>query len=249
MSQELTVYDIFQGQQVRKVVHGDGKLWRVYLDCCKVLGFSNPSKTAQRIPKQHLTLSYVLAPDGKRYKHRLIDEEGLISLIAYSRLPKEQLDAFREVIGHRAAAPQKDAITDSALSLQALKVLIDNQIAMQADLKEVKGDIAELKAAREPLLLKPVINYNERVRLVIHDWVEVHADNPRVTYQSVHSRLNTCFLYKHGHNISDMGKKRGKSALQVAIDIGMGAEILSLAQDLVANNFEGHFDESEAMLF
>jgi len=232
-NKELTVYDIFQGQQVRNVDRSDEKVWRVLIDCCRALGIGNSAAVAKRIPSEHLNSVKVLAKDGKRYKSWVIDEEGLISLIAYSRLPKEQLDAFRELIGRRVVS------SDNAMASADVTAL----------LIQLTKDVAELKAARLPVLLKPVIDYSERVRLLIHDWIEVHSDNPRVTYQNVHKRLNTRFLYRHRHNISDMGRKRNKSALQVAIDMGMGEEILSLAQELTDNNFEDYFSESEQIPF
>jgi hypothetical protein len=234
-SKELAVYDLFQGQQVRKVDGDDEKVWRVLIDCCRALGMSNVTKSMKRIPRQHLTLSKALGNDGRMRQHWLIDEEGLISLIAYSRLPKEQLDAFRELIGQRAVA------SDNALA-QAINRMTDF-------MERTEARLAKLEAKGEPLLLKPVIDYSERVRLLISDWVKVHSDNPRITYASAHSRLNTRFLYRHRHNISDMGRKRNKSALQVAIDMGMGEEILSLAQELADNNFEDYFSESEEIPF
>ena len=65
MTTSLAVYDIFQGQHVRKVDRGDGKVWRVLLDCCIALGFRNVSDVRKRIPKQHIDLIYLLAPDGR----------------------------------------------------------------------------------------------------------------------------------------------------------------------------------------
>jgi len=232
-SKELAVY--FQGQQVRKVDRSDEKVWRVLLDCCKALGIGNSAAVAKRIPSEHLNSVKVLAADGKRYKSWVIDEVGLIDLIAYSRLPKEQLDAFRELIGQRAIT------SDNALA-QAINRMTDF-------MERTEARLAKLEAKEEPLLLKPVIDYSERVRLLISDWVKVHSDNPRITYASTHSRLNTRFLYRYRHNISDMGRKRNKSALQMAIDMGMGEEILSLAQELTDNNFEDYFSEIEQIPF
>lgn len=234
-TKEMTVYDIFQGQQVRKVDRGDGKVWRVLIDCSKAVGMGNVTWIMKRIPKQHFSLTKVLGSDGRMRQHWLIDDVGLIDMIAYGRLPKEQLDAFRELIGQRAAAPA----IDNALA-HAINRLTDFMEKTEARLSKL-----ESKPVIEPLLLKPVIDYSERVRLLIRDWIESHSDNPRVTYPAVHQRLNTRFLYRHKHNISEMGKNRNKSALQVAIDLGMGAEMLSLAQELVNDNFEGYFSESE----
>jgi len=229
-NKELAVYDIFQGQQVRKVDRSDGKVWRVLIDCCKAVGMGNVTWIMKRIPRQHFSLTKALGSDGRMRQHWLIDEVGLIDMIAYGRLPKEQLDAFREWIGQRAAAPT----TGNTELLEMMK-------AMQAD-------IAELKAANNPLLLKAV-DYADEVRILLNDWIKANRENPKIHHQSVHGRLNELFYYKHHRNISLRGKKTNRSALQVAIDLGMGHQIWTLAQDLVENDFYGYFSESEQIPF
>ena len=74
-NKELTVYDIFQGQQVRNVDRSDEKVWRVLIDCCRALGIGNSAAVAKRIPSEHLNSVKVLAKDGKRYKSwRIVDD-------------------------------------------------------------------------------------------------------------------------------------------------------------------------------
>ena len=231
MTTDLAVYDIFQGQHVRKVDMGDGKVWRVLIDCCKAVGMGNVTWIMKRIPNHHFRLTKVLGSDGRMRQHWLIDDVGLIDMIAYGRLPKEQLDAFRELIGLRAAAPTTGNTE-----------LLDMVKAMQAD-------IAELKAARGLVLLKPVIDYGAEVRMLLNDWVKKNRGNPKIHHQSVHSRLNELFYYKHHSNINIRHKRSGKSALQIAIDIGKGEEIYLLALELVENDFYGYFNESTEIDF
>ena len=163
MTQELAVYDIFQGTQVRKVDRGDGKVWRFFTDCHKSLGFKGATTNQlKRIPKQYVDLIELLAKDGKYYKQWVIDEVGLTYLIAYSRLPKEQLDAFREVIGQRAAAPQithtdeivKLAVREAVKELSAITGMsffnLDTRISkIEYDLKPKKKQLTAGESDRE----------------------------------------------------------------------------------------------------
>lgn len=172
---------------------------------------------------------------------------GVIEILAGSRKPKAK-DILRAIIDKlrtRAVAP---VMIDT---LEALKIIIDSQIAMKAELQsvkqdmaDVKADIAELKAGKEDtLLLRPIMDVSGEVRLLINDWVKGNHDNPLVTHETVHARLNLVFLYAHRRNISKLGKKYNKSALQAAIDLGMGQELLTLTRELVEHNFYGHFNE------
>ena len=226
MANELVVYDVFQGAQVRKVDMGDGKVWRVLIDCCKAVGMGNVTWVMKRIPNHHFRLTKALGSDGRMRQHWLIDEVGLIDMIAYGRLPKEQLDAFREWIGQKVTAP------DNAMASADVTAL----------LIQLTKDVAELKAARVPL--KTVIDYGAEVRMLLNDWVKKNRQNPKIHHQSAHGRLNELFYYKHHSNINIRHKRSGKSALQIAIDIGKGEEIYLLALELVDHDFYGYFNES-----
>ena len=184
---------------------------------------------------------------GTVQKAAFTNETGIIEILAGSRKPKAK-DILRAIIDKlrtRAVAP---VMIDT---LEALKIIIDSQIAMKAELQsvkqdmaDVKADIAELKAGKEDtLLLRPIMDVSGEVRLLINDWVKGNHDNPLVTHETVHARLNLVFLYAHRRNISKLGKKYNKSALQAAIDLGMGQELLTLTRELVEHNFYGHFNE------
>ena len=175
---------------------------------------------------------------------------GIIEILAGSRKPKAK-DILRAIIDKLRAKAITPVMPVTIDTLEALKIIIDSQLAMKAeiqsvkqDIAEVKADIAELKAGKEDvLLLRPIMDVSGEVRLLINDWVKANQDNPLVTHETVHARLNLVFLYAHRRNISKLGQKYNKSALQTAIDLGMGQEMLTLIRELVEHNFYGHFNE------
>jgi len=243
---------VFKGHNLRTAINDEGEPGVLLADISAAIGIKRSSNVASRLSSKDAFIKCTLTSGGMQDMW-YVTESGIYAVLVGSRKPlaKEltkvlltELPKLRKQVVHSTdvLAPQSD-------HWAVLKAVAAGMIDMQADMEAVKSDIAELKASKKTdiLLLKPVIDYSERVRLLIHDWVESHSDNPRVTYPNVHKRLNTRFFYKHKHNISEMGKKRNKSALQVAIDLGMGVEMLSLAQELVDNNFEGYFSESEVL--
>lgn len=221
MTQELTVYDIFQGTQVRKVDRGDGKIWRVFADCCKALGFGNSSQVIKRIPVEYVHLMDILAADNKRYKTWVINEEGLVSLIAYSRLPKEQLDTFREVIGKKATAPQK--YSDNIVSLQALKILIDNQILLEQRMDKYEANQQAVNA-----ILAPVKEVSTRLK--INQIVRTYAQHHNKDYRECFKTLYYEFKYRYGIDLVGRTHNNGnKTVLDTAEQLGCLDDLFTLA--------------------
>jgi hypothetical protein len=220
---ELAVYDIFQGQHVRKVDRGDGKVWRVFADCCKALGFQGkPSNQLNRIPKQHTYLIGLSAQDGRTRKQWVINEEGLISLIAYSRLPKEQLDAFRELIGQRAAAPTM-AMADP---MDAVKVLAQGMVSIDERLKKL-----EAKREAQALLEAPAIPIRKQIVRLVRDFIHNHPD--RYTYydDAFHSLYGE-FKYTYGIDAALCAANRSIKVIEYIEQIGKLPELLAVANKL-----------------
>lgn len=242
-TRELTVYDVFQGTQVRKVDRGDGKVWRVFADCCKALGFGNSRQVIKRIPSEHVHLMDILAADGKRYKTWVIDEIGLLDLIAYRRLSTkdpagmEKLEAFRELIGQRAAAP------DNALA-QAINRLTDFMERTEARLTALEPKpTASVKQTAVAVLDAPIPEVSARLKIsqVIRRFVARQSNG--YTHQDAFDKLY--YEYKYRYHV-DL-KERAKNAKATSImdyaeytDVKEGThyvdELYGLAQLLFPEN-------------
>ena len=253
MTTEMTVFK-FKEAPVRIIEDEKGEPWFVAKDVCDILGLSHVTNALKVLDGSEKGSKPITTPGGTQLM-KVMNETGRYRLTMRCDKPqakpfqdwvvKEVLPTIRKTGAFSTGIADLTTIEGMKVTLQLMTALVDKMGNIEQRMDRNEAAIAELKISKpDVLLLKPVIDYSERVRLVLHDWIETHSDNPRVTWQNVHSRLNYRFLIRHKHNISDLGKKRNKSALQVAIDLGMGAEILSLAQELVDNNFEGYFNEA-----
>lgn len=232
MTTALAVYDIFQGTQVRKVDRGDGKVWRVFADCCKALGFQGkPSNQLNRIPKQHTDLIGLLAQDGCTRKQWVIDEIGLMALIAYSRLPKEQVDAFRELIGQRATAPQiinideivKLAVREAVREIHATQGMRD----MQFDVR-----IARLETENKPKKRTPKLAAgHEDKRAVVNNLINEIIDSRGIDGWEI-GKLRNDFYRKlgdaHGRDFIAAGKAMKRKTLDVIEKEGLIDELIGM---------------------
>lgn len=223
MTQELTVYDIFQGWPVRKVDRGDGKVWRVFADCCKALGFKNSRQVLNRISKLHVLLMDTSAKDGFKRKLWVINEEGLISLIAYSRLPKEQLDAFRELIGRRAVAPPT---TDPWLAIQMM-----SKGLMDLDERVRNLEQRQIAASAATLPVVPEIPLRKQIVRLVRDYVYIHPHDFE-SYEAAYVYLYTEFKYRYGVDIMLCARNREIRTIDYIESIGKQSDLLALAHKL-----------------
>ena len=236
MSQELIVYDVFQGAQVRQVDRGDGKIWRVLLDCCIALGFRNVSDVRKRIPKQHIALIYLLAPDGRNRKHWIVDEIGLLDVIAYSRLPREQVDAFRELIGQKAVS----TLNGHTELLEIMKVM-QGQLASIINMQQVdrsRISALELKQGWQELAVTTTTKVNVRrehrtPHIVLDDMVKAHAtchfasDVGYVWHFLTHN-----YKLDHGRDLYRISKNRSITIQIAAEQEGLLDHLIEYAKEL-----------------
>jgi len=83
--------EIFKNNEfgaVRVLTDEKGEPWVVLSDVCKILGLSNPTKVANTIDKDDLTIIQVIDNLGRMQKVNAVNESGLYQVIFQSRKPE-----------------------------------------------------------------------------------------------------------------------------------------------------------------
>lgn len=87
----------FENQEVRTIYHEDEPYW-VLTDVCKVLNLTTPSRVAERLDEDEVSLTHTIDALGRTQEVTIVNESGLYSVILKSR--KKQAKAFKRWITH-----------------------------------------------------------------------------------------------------------------------------------------------------
>ncbi|MDD5288318.1 MAG: BRO family protein [Dehalococcoidales bacterium] len=249
VTQELTVYQFGKDDQRIQVV--EGKEWICAPDACRILTLGNVTNALKPIPSCHIKKVKVDITDSSGRKSSrdmfFIDEAGLNQLIMRSNKPEAK--RYQEwVFGTVLPAIRKTGSyvvpggTSSIDTLQALKLLIDNQIVL-----EQRMDKYEIKQQETAALLSPVpeITDEARINKCVRQWVEPRKlENSNITYPAVYHLIYSDFLYRYGKDLKQRAKNLHITGVQAAALIGMSSQLLSLVIYLTDRNFNGYFDKN-----
>lgn len=136
--------------------------WFVAADVCHVLGLSNVSQTVSYLDKDDCDTTLITSEGGQQRTVNIVSEFGLYDLVMKSRKPEAK--AFKRWITHEVipqirrngvyVAPPGGAVipeqrNGELVSLEALRGVIDNMIAIRLDTAQAAQTATEARQLAE----------------------------------------------------------------------------------------------------
>jgi prophage antirepressor-like protein len=224
----VTVY--FENEPQRIEVDCNGKEWWVAYDVCKSLGLNNTARAIKRVPKQHLTLSKVLAADGRIRKHWLVDEAGLNYLISGSESSKAKI--YKEWV-YATVLPtirMTGSYSNSPMStLDMIIAIAESQKQALSRIDSIEQRLGQYETRQRSVVasLDSVKEITPRAQIV--KLVREYASNKKLEYRECFDQLYLQFKYRNHFDLKAIARNRNISPIEAAQQIGEIGSLLSLA--------------------
>jgi prophage antirepressor-like protein len=225
MNQELTIYK-FKENPVRLMTDEKGDPWFVANDAGKILELSDTRKSVNLLDEDERKIVPVIDSMGRQQSTFIISEAGLYKFILKSTKP--QAKDFQRWVTHEVLPSIRKTgayVTPGATgmdTLQALKVLIDNQITLEQRMDKYEAKQQAVTAVLEPVKEVPV---SGRINQVVRD----HAFKYELPYRDCWHKLYYEFKYRYNVDLLLRATNRGVTGVQIAEELGMSGELLGLA--------------------
>lgn len=228
-TQELTVYK-FKENPVRLLTDEKGEPWFVANDVGSILELTDTRKSVKLLDEDERNIVPVTDSKGRQQDTFVISEAGLYKLILRSRKPEAK--EFQRWVTHEVLpAIRKTGVyvapgTTGMDTLQALKVLIDNQIAL-----EQRMDKYEAKQQVVTAVLAPVkeISTRSKISQVVREYAHNNGGDYRATFRS----LFTEFKYRYSIDLVQRTRNNGnKTVMDTAEELGCLDDLFALAVKL-----------------
>ena len=227
MTTEMTV---FKDKKIRiEVIEGEPCF--CLKDICDEVGIKNVGNVIKRLHDAAIrTMDVSIQTDTIMRAMAFVNETGLYSVIGKSRKPKCK-ELYQQLIAaipelRKQVAISKGGISTPNLSLQALKILIDNQIAL-----EQRMDKYEAKQQAVTAILAPVkeISTRSKISQIIREYALGHDKDYKAYFQTLFYE----FKYRYGIDLVQRTRNNGnKTIMDTAEECGCLDDLFALAVTL-----------------
>lgn len=162
---ELQVFNY--GTNNVRTVHVDNEPWFVLTDVCSVLGLGTPSRVAERLDEDDVSLTHITDSLGRKQSTTIINESGLYTVILKCKKPEakpfrkwvtsEVLPSIRKHGAYMTAPTIENIISNPEFGIQLLTTLKSEQDKRKA---------LELENAQQKHLLleaQPKLEYVDKI--------------------------------------------------------------------------------------
>jgi anti-repressor protein len=220
----------YKGSPVSVIVDEKGEPWWLAREICQVLKFADSSRPLRSLDNNDKA-TVPIQHDSYKHDQVIINEGGLYKLIFKSRIPEAkdfQNWITREVLPsiRKTGAYVAPGASGSIETLQMLKILIDNQIAL-----EQRMDKYEAKQQTVTAVLAPVkeISTRSKISQVVREYAHNNGGDYRATFRS----LFTEFKYRYSIDLVQRTRNNGnKTVMDTAEECNCLDDLFALAVKL-----------------
>lgn len=218
---------LFKDKKIR-IEMVEGEPYICLQDICRDVDIRDTQPVLQRLRKSDVFNKYpgiiatidTVTETGRRGL-AYINEMGLYEIIGKSRKPKAKA-YYSQIIATLPGLRKQAAPSDTTLSLQALKVLIDNQIAL-----EQRMDKYEAKQEKVLAIVAPVKEVSPRSK--ISQIVREFAYNSGIPFEDCWHKLYYEFKYRYKLDLPARASNRNVTGVQIAEELDCVGDLLNLA--------------------
>ena len=145
----------YNGTEVR-TIEKDGETWWVLKDVCEVLSLSTPTRVAERLDEDEVSLTHLIDTIGRNQETTVVNESGLYNVILRSDKPEAK--PFRKwVTSEVLPSIRKHGAYMTAETIEKALLNPDTIIQIATALKEEKEKNKKLEMANTALTIENTI--------------------------------------------------------------------------------------------